>query len=148
MSTVAVILLLLLFVDQFSDYFVLLVVAELGIIAVIIYALAAIVNYTATEQDIKNAILDTNVKVCPNMWAKSGKNDDTTCNPVVTLPSEDDIYEYKYQFKPAEATATVINLKTLKQKDAVTQWQPSSSIVPLYSWTAVEAVNHISNSDV
>lgn len=147
MSTIAVIVLLLLFVDQFSDYFVLLAVIEIGIITVIIWALASIVNYATNETNMKEALLETHVRVCPDMWKRDTENICSSKN--IVLLSEDDINEYRYNISTAMGSIDLgKDFKSLKYKNAMNLWKNGENVIPEYSWSTVEAVYHISTPDV
>jgi hypothetical protein len=143
MSTVAVVILLLLFVDSFSEYFVLLIVLELGILAVVIWALAEIVNYAAKIGDTIIEMQNAKIKECPDMWAVtkgvSGTGTTYRCNPNVTLN------KVLYKLRPSNDAEIDLSNKTVTEAGGI---HKVSGNLPKFSWTALEAVQHLSTTGV
>lgn len=72
-STCAIVLLFLMFVDSFADYFPFMVTVEVGLVITIIWCLATIVNYdNKSSEDLAAAKAAKHRFGCPDFWTLTG----------------------------------------------------------------------------
>lgn len=146
-STISVVILLLMFVDSMSEYFPLLIVIEIGLISIIIWSLASIVNY---DVQVKGKIEATkeerfNLKktgMCPDYFKIQTLNENSVrCLGTVELQDSHTGVVRKYELSPGS-----LDVKTMDEQTQGKFCQDNFKNDQSFAWTEMKSLCDTLNS--